>query len=482
MTTKLLQFVNQKKEMPKKRSGLNRLKDFNEIYNNFNKVEAKKQASRCSQCGIPFCQVHCPLQNNIPDWLKLASEDRLKEAYEVSQSTNNFPEICGSICPQDRLCEGNCVIEKGFESVTIGRVEKHITDTAWEKGWVQPVKPNKEINKSIGIIGSGPAGLSAAEQLRKKGYKVEVYDRYDRPGGLLIYGIPNFKLEKYAVERRTKILKKGGVIFHNNFEVGKTKSFNYLKEKHDAILIATGVYKARELDISKLNLDQIIPALNFLIASNKKGLGDKVPEFDNGKLNAKDKNVVVIGGGDTAMDCVRTAVRQNAKSVTCLYRRNKENMPGSMREVSHAEEEGIKFSWLSVPISCKLINNHINIKVAKVVLDKTDSSGREMPKTMLNNTHLLKADLVIKALGFNPENLPKLFNYKNLKVTNWGTIKVDHKTMMTSDKGVFAAGDIVRGASLVVWAIKDGRDAADSIHKYLLNKNKINLEKKVSVF
>ena len=209
MTTKLLQFVNIKKEMPKKRGSSLRLKDFNEIYNDFNKLEGKKQAGRCSQCGIPFCQVHCPLQNNIPDWLKLAAENRLEEAYEVSHSTNNFPEICGSICPQDRLCEGNCVIEKGFESVTIGRVEKHITDTAWKKGWIKPLNPPKEIDKSIGIIGSGPAGLAAAEELRKKGYKIEVYDRYDRPGGLLIYGIPNFKLEKYAVERRTQILKKG---------------------------------------------------------------------------------------------------------------------------------------------------------------------------------------------------------------------------------------------------------------------------------
>ena len=470
MTTKLLQFVNQKKEMPKKRTGSIRLKDFNEIYKNFNKVEAKNQAGRCSQCGIPFCQVHCPLQNNIPDWLKLAAEDRLEEAFEVSQSTNNFPEICGSICPQDRLCEGNCVIEIGFESVTIGRVEKHITDTAWEKGWVKPVKPIKEINKSVGIIGSGPAGLAAAEQLRKKGYKIEIYDRYDRPGGLLIYGIPNFKLEKYAVVRRTEVLKKSGIIFHNNFEVGKTKSFNFLKKKHDAILIATGVYKARELDMPEINSKGVIPALDFLIASNKKGLGDTVDRFSNGELNAQNKNVVVIGGGDTAMDCVRTAIRQNAKSVKCLYRRNKENMPGSLREVFHAEEEGIEFLWLSMPKKIILENNEIKIDVAKVILDKKDSSGRQEPK-LSNNSYSINADLVIKALGFNPEDLPNLFNYPNLKVTSWGTIKVNHETMMTNEPGIFAAGDIVRGASLVVWAIKDGRDAADSIDKFLIKKN-----------
>tara|TARA_B100001123_G_scaffold138145_1_gene160459 strand:+ start:419 stop:1867 length:1449 start_codon:yes stop_codon:yes gene_type:complete len=478
MTTKLLQFVNQKKEMPKKREASIRLKDFNEIYNDFNEKEAKKQASRCSQCGVPFCQVHCPLQNNIPDWLKLASENRLEEAFEISQSTNNFPEICGSICPQDRLCEGNCVIEKGFESVTIGRVEKHITDTAWKKGWIKPITPTREVNKSIGIIGSGPAGLAAAEQLRKKGYQIDIYDRYDRPGGLLIYGIPNFKLEKSAVERRTKILKKSGITINNNFEVGKTKSFDFLKKKHDAILIATGVYKARELEIPDSNLSGVIPALDFLIASNKKGLGDKVPEFDNGKLNVKDKRLVVIGGGDTAMDCVRTAVRQNAKSVICLYRRNKENMPGSMREVFHAEEEGVKFSWLSVPVKFKSNKSTIEIDAAKVILDKQDASGRQTPKILFNNTYSLKADLVIKALGFNPENLPKLFNHPNLKITKWGTLQVDHKTMMTSESGVFAAGDIVRGASLVVWAIKDGRDAADSIEKYLIEKKKINLPRK----
>ena len=468
MTTKLLQFVNLKKEMPKKRTGQIRLKDFNEIYKDFNKLEAKKQAGRYSQCGIPFCQVHCPLHNNIPDWLKLAAENRLEEAYEVSQSTNNFPEICGSICPQDRLCEGNCVIEKGFESVTIGRVEKYITDTAWKKGWVKPIKPIKEINKSVGIIGSGPAGLAAAEQLRIKGYKVEIYDKYDRPGGLLIYGIPNFKLEKYVVERRTNIFKKSGIIFHNNFDVGKTKSFNFLKKKHDAMLIATGVYKAREFDIPEWDIPEIIPALKFLIASNKKGLGDKVSEFDSGKLNAQNKNVIVVGGGDTAMDCVRTAIRQNAKNVTCLYRRDKENMPGSLREVFHAEEEGVKFSWLSVPVKFKVIRNNIEIDVAKVIMDKRDQSGRQMPKTLFNKTYPLKADLIIKALGFNPENLPKIFNCPNLKITNLGTLKINHETMMTSEPGVFAAGDIVRGASLVVWAIKDGRDAAESIHKYLI--------------
>jgi len=265
MTKKMLKFVDLKKETPPKRETNNRKKDFNEIYNEFISDKAKEQSSRCSQCGVPFCQIHCPLNNNIPDWLKLTAEGRLKEAYEVSQSTNNMPEVCGRICPQDRLCEGNCVIEQsGHGTVTIGSIEKHITDTAWEKGWVKPLIVKKELKQSIGIIGAGPAGMACAEELRRSGYQVTIYDRYDRPGGLLIYGIPNFKLEKFVVERRTKLLKKSGIKFVQNFEVGKDKTLYELKEKHDAILIATGVYKAREIDIQGKNLKIFFLQWNFL--------------------------------------------------------------------------------------------------------------------------------------------------------------------------------------------------------------------------
>ena len=350
MSEKMLKFVNIGQQNPPKRDTDNRKEDFNEIYKEFIHGKAQEQSSRCSQCGVPFCQVHCPLSNNIPDWLKLTAEGRLEEAYNLAQSTNNMPEVCGRICPQDRLCEGNCVIEQsGHGTVTIGSVEKFITDNAWANGWVKPIKIEKELNQSIGIIGSGPAGLACAEQLRKKGYKITVYDRYDRAGGLLIYGIPNFKLEKEVVERRIKLLKDGGINFKLNFEVGKDATLDELKKEHDAILIATGVYKPREIDIKGSDLGNIFPAMEFLTTSNKKGLGDKVENFENGTLNAKDKNVVVIGGGDTAMDCVRTAVRQKAKSVKCLYRRDKENMPGSAREVANAEEEGVEFVWLSGP-------------------------------------------------------------------------------------------------------------------------------------
>ena len=471
MSEKMLKFVKIGQQNPPKRNTNNRKDDFNEIYNEFIHDKAKEQSSRCSQCGVPFCQVHCPLSNNIPDWLKLTAEGRLEEAYNLAQSTNNMPEVCGRICPQDRLCEGNCVIEQsGHGTVTIGSIEKFITDNAWANGWVKPIKVENELNQSIGIIGSGPAGLACAEQLRKKGYQITIYDRYDRAGGLLIYGIPNFKLEKDVVERRIKLLKDGGIKFKLNFEVGKDATLDELKKSHDAILIATGVYKPREIDIKGSDLNNIFPAMEFLTTSNKKGLGDKVESFDNGTLDAKDKNVVVIGGGDTAMDCVRTAVRQKAKSVKCLYRRDKENMPGSSREVANAEEEGVEFVWLTSPKEFIGNNKVEKVLVNKMKLGDPDDGGRRKPVVDEGSDYEIETDLVIKSLGFDPEDLPKLFNEKDLQVSKWGTIKIDFDTMETNLKGVFAAGDIVRGASLVVWAIKDGRDVAESIDKFLISK------------
>ena len=470
MTDKMLKFVKIGQQTPPKRDVGTRKEDFNEVYDEFINRKAQEQSSRCSQCGVPFCQVHCPLSNNIPDWLKLTAEGRLKEAYELSQSTNNMPEVCGRICPQDRLCEGNCVIEQsGHGTVTIGSIEKYITDNAWAQGWVKPIEVKYEKNQSVGIIGAGPAGLATAEQLRKSGYKVTVYDRYDRAGGLLIYGIPNFKLEKHVVERRTKLLKDGGIEFVQNFEIGKDATLDQLRKKHAAILIATGVYKPREVELPGSDLDNIFPAMEFLTASNKKGLGDKVELFDKGILNAEGKDVVVVGGGDTAMDCVRTSVRQKAKSVKCLYRRDKENMPGSAREVANAIEEGVEFVWLSSPKEFKGKNKIEYLKVDQIKLGEPDDSGRRSPEIKEGSEFEIKADMVIKALGFNPENLPLLFDAQELQVTKWGTIKTDFDTMETNLKGVFAAGDIVRGASLVVWAIKDGREAASSIKTYLEN-------------
>lgn len=465
---KMLKFVGVPRQMPEKRAAKLRSADFEEIYAEFPSSKAQTQSSRCSQCGVPFCQVSCPLQNNIPDWLKLTAEGRLDEAYEISQATNNMPEICGRICPQDRLCEGSCVIEQsGHGTVTIGAVEKYITDTAWANGWVKPLKPAASTGQSIAIVGSGPAGLAAAEQLRMKGHDVTIYDRYDRAGGLLIYGIPNFKLEKEVVERRTRRLQEAGISFKLNVDVGKNLPFKKLRSQHAAVLIATGVYKSRSMAAPGIGAQGIVQALPFLTASNRTCLGEKVKDFENGTLNAKGKNVVVVGGGDTAMDCVRTAVRQGAKSVTCLYRRDRENMPGSLREVSHAEEEGIVFSWLAAPKSFQGEKKVTSVRAIRMRLGTPDASGRQSPEEIPGSDFTLPADLVIMALGFDPEDLNVAFGESELKLSKWGTLGIDNKTMMTSLPGVFAAGDIVRGASLVVWAIKDGRDAAESVHQYL---------------
>jgi glutamate synthase (NADPH/NADH) small chain len=467
MAEKMLTFTHLAQKQPEKRDVSVRRQDFAEIYRDFAVPQARAQASRCSQCGVPFCSVHCPLNNNIPDWLKLTAEGRLDEAYDVSAATNNFPEICGRICPQDRLCEGNCVIEKGFESVTIGAVERFVTDYAFTQGWVKPAIPREELMQSVGIIGAGPGGLAAAEELRRRGYQVHVYDRHDRPGGLMIYGIPGFKLEKEIVIRRWRLLEAAGIKFHLGTEVGRDVAFTELRARHDAVLVATGVYQARDISGPGSGLPGIVPSLDFLFASNRKGLGDEVPAFDSGLLNAAGKNVVVIGGGDTAMDCVRTSVRQGAASVTCLYRRDKANMPGSLREVKNAEEEGVQFIWLSAP-EAFLGDNHVTgVRAVRMRLGLPDTSGRQSVEVVDRSHFTVDADLVIKALGFDAEPLPQLWSQEALDVTRWGTLKVNHRTFQTSLPGVFAAGDIVRGASLVVWAIRDGRDAAAQIHAYL---------------
>ncbi len=465
---KMLKFVDVDRSMPEKRSAGERRADFDEIYAQYAKDKAEEQASRCSQCGVPYCQSHCPLHNNIPDWLRLTAEGRLQEAYEISQATNTFPEICGRICPQDRLCEGNCVIEQsGHGTVTIGSVEKYITDTAWENGWVKPIAPAQERSESVGIIGAGPGGLAAADMLRREGVQVTVYDRYDRAGGLLTYGIPGFKLEKDTVMQRIEQLEQGGVEFVLNCTVGDDISFDAIRGKHDAVLIATGVYKTRDLTAPGVDLNGVVRAIDYLTVSNRKSFGDDVPEFDSGELNAEGKKVVVIGGGDTAMDCVRTAIRQGADSVKCLYRRDRANMPGSQREVANAEEEGAEFVWLSAPKGFAGEGDVTGVEVQKMHLGAPDATGRQTPELIEGSEYIEEADLVIKALGFEPEDLPKLWGVEGLEVTRWGTIKAAFETGQTSLDGVFAVGDIVRGASLVVWAIRDGRDSSKAILDYL---------------
>ena len=379
----MLKFVTISRAMPEKRAAEARRQDFQEIYAEYAATKAAEQSSRCSQCGVPYCQTHCPLHNNIPDWLRLTAEGRLQEAYELSQATNTFPEICGRICPQDRLCEGNCVIEQsGHGTVTIGAVEKYLTDLAWENGWVAPIKPGADRVESVGIIGAGPGGLAAADVLRRAGVQVTVYDRYDRAGGLLTYGIPGFKLEKPVVMQRIEQLELGGVQFVLNCKVGEDLSFDAIRGQHDAILIATGVYKARDIEAPGVGAKGVVRALDYLTASNRKSFGDEVPEFDSGELNATGKRVVVIGGGDTAMDCVRTAIRQGAVSVKCLYRRDKANMPGSQREVQNAEEEGVDFVWLSAPKGFTGGEVVDGVMVQKMRLGAPDASGRQSPEVI----------------------------------------------------------------------------------------------------
>ena len=471
MPRKLLAFVNTPQAMPDKREAELRREDFQEIYDRYSLENAEEQASRCSQCGVPFCQIHCPLHNNIPDWLKLAAEDRLEEAYGLSSETNNFPEICGRICPQDKLCEGNCVIEQSTHgAVTIGAIEKFITDTAFDNGWIKPIQPMRERPETVGIIGAGPAGLAAADMLRRDGFQVDVYDRHDRPGGLLVYGIPNFKLDKELVARRVRLLAEGRVRFHCGVEVGRTISFGALRERHDAILIATGVYRARDLNIPGRTLPGTVAALDYLIASNRAGLGAAAaPSPDDEGLSARGRHVVVIGGGDTAMDCVRTAIRQDAASVQCLYRRNRANMPGSQREVQHAEEEGVKFVWQTMP-EAFLAGSHgslATVQASRIHLGVADQTGRQAPQLLAGSGFSLTADLAILALGFDPEDLPTIFDAPTLTVNHWGTLQTNPHGYMTSIPGVFAAGDIVRGASLVVWAIREGREAAAGISRWI---------------
>ncbi|QEW22961.1 Glutamate synthase [NADPH] small chain [Marinibacterium anthonyi] len=464
----MLKFVKIERDMPVKRPASDRKEDFREIYAEYADAKAKEQASRCSQCGVPYCQSHCPLHNNIPDWLRLTAEGRLQEAYGISQATNTFPEICGRICPQDRLCEGNCVIEQsGHGTVTIGSVEKYITDTAWEEGWVQPIVPVANRSEKVAVIGAGPGGLAAADVLVRAGCKVTVYDRYDRAGGLLTYGIPGFKLEKDIVLRRVDQLAQAGVEFVMNCDVD-ADIFATIRAENDAIIIATGVYKSRDLELQGSEAAGIVKAIDYLTCSNKVGFGDSIPEYDSGELNAAGKKVVVIGGGDTAMDCVRTAIRQGAESVKCLYRRDRANMPGSQRETQNAEEEGVVFEWLSAPKGFVTEPGEgaarvTGVHVQKMRLGAPDATGRQSPEIIEGADYVEDADLVVKALGFEPEDLPTLWGQPELTVTRWGTVKAAFTTGATEMPGVYAVGDIVRGASLVVWAIRDGRDCAAAV-------------------
>ncbi len=463
----MLEFVRIERQMPDKRPAPLRVTDFAEIHQAMSEVRAASQASRCSQCGIPFCSVHCPLSNDIPDWLLLTAEGRWEEAYLRASATNALPEMCGRICPQDRLCEGHCVIERGFGAVTIGAIENAIVEQAFARGRAEPISPPHERREHVAIVGSGPAGLAAATRLRERGVQVTVFERQDRPGGLLSYGIPGFKLDKSVVMRRIAWLERSGVVFRCGVSLGHDVSLAELRERHDAVLIATGAYRARRLEVPGASLKGVVPAMEYLVAQNRREFGDDLPPSKDRLLDARGKRVVVIGGGDTAMDCVRTAVRQGAKSVRCIYRRDREAMPGSRREVRHAEEEGVAFVWCETPAAFEGARQVRAARLMRLRLVPDPRGGRPRPEPVSGETRTEEADLVLLALGFLPEPLALARGEPHPETHADGRLKVDPQTLMTSVPGVFAAGDIMRGASLVVWAIKDGQRAAAAILEWL---------------
>ncbi len=478
MRPSMHKFVDLSQHFPDARKAVERKQDFLEIDAPFDKRDCERQSSRCEQCAVPFCQTFCPVGNDIPDWLMLCAEGEWRDAWERLSAINALPEICGRICPQDRLCEGNCVLERsGHGTVTIGAVEKTLTEHAFHEGWVQPLRPRRERSAKVAIVGSGPAGLSAALRLREVGYQVRVFEAQDRAGGLMIYGIPNFKLDKHVVERRVRWLQESGVDVTLNCRIGKDKSFASLRAEYDVVLIATGVYDARTLSLEGEEGEGMLAAFPYLKHSDRIYLGDSVEAQEQQRWSAAGRRVVVLGGGDTAMDCVRTAQRQGAKSVLCLYRRDRDSMPGSRREVQKAEEEGVVFRFLMRPTALlqrkqartkkTTANGTVfeveGVRVQKMRMGAKGKDGRTTALPVEGEEEEVPCDCVIKALGFEAEDLPALFDEPALPTTEWGTLRVEKPDMQSALEGVFAAGDIVRGASLVVWAVREGMDAARGI-------------------
>ena len=480
MVDRMQKYVSLERRMAIKREPAERVSDHQEILPDLTPKEAAAQASRCEQCGTPYCQAFCPLENNIPDWLKMTAEGRMEEAYHLAQATNNFPEICGRICPQDRLCEAKwaCTLEQaGHGTVTIGAVERHIGDTAWANGWVKPRVPVRLTGQSVGIVGAGPAGMAAAEELRAAGHQVHLYDRHAQMGGLMSYGIPEFKMEQLVVARRAGLLTEAGVIFHGGQMLGENLVFEDLRQKHDAVVLAYGAQSARQLDIPGVELAGVISAMDYLVSSSRALIGETpVPS-----IGAADKWVVVIGGGDTAMDWVRTAVRQGAAGVTCLYRRDRTSMPGSTREVGHAEEEGVAFGWQSQPealldVPVDVIASQPDgfgqsgavrtVRAHRTQLVPSEHNGRPMPAKVTGSDFETAADLVINALGFMVEDVATL-TLGQVGMSAKGRVDADSTSRMTAAKGVFVAGDARLGPSLAVWAIREGREVAAAVARHL---------------
>ncbi len=449
---------------PSKRLVVERTKDFGEIYEVFDKDDAANQSERCIQCGDPFCLNKCPLHNYIPQWLKSIAEKDLEFAFKLSNEPSPFPEVMGRVCPHDRLCEGDCTLNDGHGAITIGSIETHITEEGFKAG-LTPDFPGVTSDKKVAIIGSGPAGLSAATYLLRSGVGVTMYERADRAGGLLTYGIPNFKLDKKVVERRVKLLEDAGMKLVLNCEVGKDTTFEEIANKHDAMFIGVGATKAKSAGLAGEQASNVYAAMDYLTNIQKKNFKISYEK----KFDFKDQNVVVIGGGDTAMDCLRTAKREGAKSVTCLYRRDELNMPGSKKEYKNAMEEGVDFTFLASPKEIILdeSGNAIAVEYVKTTLGAKGEDGRQRMEIVKGSETRVNADVVIMSLGFDPV-VPSFLAENGIETNSWGGIIIDEETHETSTAGIYAGGDCYRGADLVVTAAFDGREAARSIAESLL--------------
>ncbi len=471
MTTRLsnnFQFLDVGRRDPDKKGLETRTEDFVEIYDPFSPAQVRDQSHRCLECGNPYCEWKCPVHNFIPNWLKLLSEGNLFEAAELSHQTNTLPEVCGRVCPQDRLCEGACTLNDGFGAVTIGNAEKYITDTALAMGWRPDLSKVIRTDKKVAIIGAGPAGLGCADILTRNGVKAVVFDRYPEIGGLLTFGIPQFKLEKQVMQRRREIFEGMGIEFRLNTEVGVDIDIDTLLAEYDAVFLGMGTYKAMQADFPGEDLPGVHKALDYLIGNVNQKMG--YPQSPDDYIDLKDKTVVVLGGGDTAMDCVRTAVRQQADRVYCVYRRDEENMPGSRREVQNAREEGVQFLFNRQPIEVvEYFGEAIGIRVVETALGEPGPDGRRRPEPIDGSETTIEADAIIMAFGFQPSPAD-WFSDVGISLNDWqGVIAPEHQTFkfQTSNPKIFAGGDMVRGSDLVVTAIWEGRQAAEGILDYL---------------
>ena len=460
----VFQFLDVSRQDPAKRDAQERVADSKEIYGHYDAHAAGIQAGRCLDCGNPYCQWKCPVHNYIPNWLRLAEQGRIIEAAELSHKTNPLPEVCGRVCPQDRLCEGACTLQTGFGAVTIGAVERHITDEAFRQGWRPDMSQVEPTGKRVAVIGAGPAGLSCADVLARHGIAATVYDRYPEIGGLLTFGIPGFKLEKTVMQQRREIFEGMGITFQLNTDIGQDIEFAQLYQDYDAVFVATGTYTPLDGGLPGLDLPGVYPALDYLITNNRYQLG-LIDQQDHIDFNGK--HVLVLGGGDTAMDCNRSAIRQGAASVTCAYRRDQLNMPGSRREVHNAKEEGVRFLWNHQPLVINGNEQVTGVTMVQTQLGKPDANGRCRPKPVPGSEKTVPADIVVVAFGYQASP-PAWLSEMDVALADNGLVLANQTEVpfQTSNPKIFAGGDMVRGADLVVTAIYEGREAAKAIARH----------------